>query len=82
MSADADYHYRLGNVKSENVPHILDQLLEFRLKHETFSAEQTTPLCLPFWRGRMGTDKEEQLKLASLLEEVHDEPLTPHASRT
>jgi hypothetical protein len=71
-------------VKPKDVSNILDELLQFREQHMEFSAERTKPLCIPFWRGRMGTDKEEQLKLANIVgDAVQDyKPLTPHPSRT
>ncbi|KAI0717421.1 Sucrase/ferredoxin-like-domain-containing protein [Cerioporus squamosus] len=56
----------LGTVQAVDVPQILDELLAFHDAHR--SAETLTdlpPLCPPFWRGRMGLDKDQQLALIS-----------------
>ena len=76
---------RLGNVRPDNVSNILDEILDFREQYgRSFSALYTKPLCLPYWRGRMGTDKDEQLRLANIATEKSkdEKPLTPHPSRT
>ncbi|RDX54459.1 hypothetical protein OH76DRAFT_963791 [Lentinus brumalis] len=54
----------LGTVQEVDVPRILDELLLFHDAHR--SADKLTdlpPLCPPFWRGRMGLDKDQQLAL-------------------
>ncbi|OBZ77827.1 Actin patches distal protein 1 [Grifola frondosa] len=50
----------LGTVQAVDVPQILDEII-----HRHFSPRiyPEPPLCPPFWRGRMGLTKEEQLAL-------------------
>lgn len=51
-----------------DVPQILDELLAFHAAHRAAPAETLLglpPLCPPFWRGRMGLDKAQQLALIS-----------------
>ncbi|KAI0071666.1 hypothetical protein K474DRAFT_581457 [Panus rudis PR-1116 ss-1] len=49
----------LGQLHAEHVSGILDALMERQIQVDLASS----PLCPPFWRGRMGLDKEEQLNL-------------------
>ncbi|KAH9849410.1 Sucrase/ferredoxin-like-domain-containing protein [Lenzites betulinus] len=60
----------LGNVQEADVPRVLDAILDahhHRAQSELDGAPELdtepAPLCPPFWRGRMGLDKEEQLAL-------------------
>ncbi|KAH9828771.1 Sucrase/ferredoxin-like-domain-containing protein [Rhodofomes roseus] len=60
----------LGSVQPEDVPQILSEILA---RHDELSATQTSgsptapasPLCPPFWRGRMGLYKDAQIELAA-----------------
>ncbi|KAL6300348.1 Sucrase/ferredoxin-like-domain-containing protein [Sparassis latifolia] len=54
----------LGTVQAVDVPGILDEILE---RHGSAGSHegQLPPLCPPFWRGRMGLDKDQQLALFS-----------------
>ena len=51
---------RLGNVKPENVPEIIDAILArpVRPMHP-----EEMPICPSHWRGRMGMSKLEQIEL-------------------
>ncbi|KAI0360727.1 hypothetical protein OH77DRAFT_1393566 [Trametes cingulata] len=67
----------LGMVQDFDVPRILDELLAWHAAHKEqlqlarataqpdAPVEALPPLCPPFWRGRMGLDKDEQLALLS-----------------
>jgi len=53
---------RLGYVKPEDVPNILDNILDrHTLDWDPFTSQ---PLLPNHWRGRMGLGKEQQLSLA------------------
>ncbi|KAH9950727.1 Sucrase/ferredoxin-like-domain-containing protein [Amylocystis lapponica] len=54
----------LGTLQDFHVSRVLDEILK-RHDREAPPATHTEapPLCPPFWRGRMGLDKEEQLAL-------------------
>ncbi|PCH38967.1 hypothetical protein WOLCODRAFT_110374 [Wolfiporia cocos MD-104 SS10] len=54
----------LGTIQAIDVPNVLNEILE---RHETnkLSQDYPAPLCGPFWRGRMGLDKDQQLSLYS-----------------
>jgi hypothetical protein len=51
---------RLGSLTPEDVPTVLDKILEH--PPEPLNADQA-PLYLERWRGRMGLNKDEQLEL-------------------
>ncbi|TBU42100.1 Sucrase/ferredoxin-like-domain-containing protein [Dichomitus squalens] len=54
----------LGTVQECDVPRLLDELLAWHAAHRhVASPHDRPPLCPPFWRGRMGLDKEEQIAL-------------------
>ncbi|KAL7284220.1 hypothetical protein ACG7TL_001502 [Trametes sanguinea] len=59
----------LGNVQEVDVPMILDEILAWRASYQERAAQSggqvqdMPPLCPPFWRGRMGLEKEEQIAL-------------------
>ncbi|KAI0826667.1 Sucrase/ferredoxin-like-domain-containing protein [Trametes gibbosa] len=55
----------LGNVQEFDVPRVLDRILDAHREdhHARAEARERPPLCPPFWRGRMGLDKDEQLAL-------------------
>ncbi|CDO74769.1 hypothetical protein BN946_scf185001.g17 [Trametes cinnabarina] len=59
----------LGTVQEFDVPIILDEILDWHARYQARvsqsgrPSEEMPPLCPPFWRGRMGLDKEEQLAL-------------------
>lgn len=55
---------RLGTLQAIDVPMVLDEILEQHTAGWTASTD-SPPLCPPFWRGRMGLNKEEQLALHS-----------------
>ncbi|RPD65444.1 hypothetical protein L226DRAFT_567317 [Lentinus tigrinus ALCF2SS1-7] len=58
----------LGTVQEVDVPQILDELLAFHATHRSAPVETLTdlpPVCPPYWRGRMGLDKDQQLALIS-----------------
>lgn len=78
--------FRLGNVKPENVSDIVDRIHRITGKL-SFNPENSAPIYdVPFWRGRMGLDKEEQRALAGLDDpEMAAEargPLSPHPTRS
>ena len=58
-------------VQDFDVPHLLDEILAQHARvQEDFAASRTWPSphklpppCPPFWRGRMGLEKEQQLAL-------------------
>ncbi|KAI0916226.1 hypothetical protein AcV5_003222 [Taiwanofungus camphoratus] len=54
----------LGTLQEVDVPRVLDEMLQ---RHAVSEPDYRTlpPLCPPFWRGRMGLDKEEQIALHS-----------------
>ncbi|KZT70602.1 hypothetical protein DAEQUDRAFT_667426 [Daedalea quercina L-15889] len=60
----------LGTVQPEDVPQVLSEAL---VRHSELSSQVSSgssrtpalPLCPPFWRGRMGLDKDDQLELAA-----------------
>ncbi|KAF9235470.1 Sucrase/ferredoxin-like-domain-containing protein [Melanogaster broomeanus] len=54
----------LGEVEPENVPEILDGILERPVR--PMHAEEM-PICPSHWRGRMGLGKEEQIELFNRL---------------
>ena len=60
---------RLGTVQEADVPRVLDEVLAWHGVHRRSTSQSARsllpPLCPPYWRGRMGLDKEEQLALAS-----------------
>ncbi|KAI9063684.1 hypothetical protein FKP32DRAFT_1571761 [Trametes sanguinea] len=59
----------LGNVQEVDVPMVLDEILAWRAQYQERAAQSggqvddMPPLCPPFWRGRMGLDKDEQIAL-------------------
>ncbi|KAI0674257.1 Sucrase/ferredoxin-like-domain-containing protein [Trametes maxima] len=61
----------LGGIQDFDVPHILDDVLAWHASNRQATpgstaappARAVAPLCPPFWRGRMGLDKGEQLAL-------------------
>ncbi|KAI0701737.1 Sucrase/ferredoxin-like-domain-containing protein [Earliella scabrosa] len=58
----------LGTVQEVDVPRVLDEVLAWHGVHRrrrSQPARSLPPLCPPYWRGRMGLDKDEQLALAS-----------------
>jgi len=55
---------RLGYVKPQDVPSILDKALEDHTLDWNPSA--APPLLPSHWRGRMGLEKEQQLALAAV----------------
>ncbi|KAI0777578.1 Sucrase/ferredoxin-like-domain-containing protein [Trametes elegans] len=64
----------LGTVQDFDVPQVLDDVLAWhatsqerltRAGSDPHSQDLPPPLCPPFWRGRMGLDKDEQLALYS-----------------
>ena len=64
---------RLGTVQEVDVPRLLDEVLAWHGVHRLSGSDSDSqsarslppPLCPPYWRGRMGLDKDEQLALAS-----------------
>ena len=66
---------RLGTVQEVDVPRVLDEVLAWHGVHRRTTSDSESdsqsarslppPLCPPYWRGRMGLDKEQQLALAS-----------------
>ena len=64
---------RLGTVQEVDVPQVVDEVLAWHGVHRRSTSDSDSqsarsllpPLCPPYWRGRMGLDKEEQLALAS-----------------
>ncbi|ETW75223.1 hypothetical protein HETIRDRAFT_330819 [Heterobasidion irregulare TC 32-1] len=58
------YYIRLGNVRTEDVPTILDTILARPHRHRQSNERDVhPPLCLPHWRGRMGLLADEQVSL-------------------
>ena len=63
------YLHRLGNVQEVDVPMVLDEILAWRARYQERAVQSggqvddMPPLCPPFWRGRMGLDKDEQIAL-------------------
>lgn len=55
---------RLGYVKPEDVPGILDKAVENHKLNWSYST--APPLVSNHWRGRMGLKKEHQLALAAV----------------
>ncbi|KAI0646267.1 Sucrase/ferredoxin-like-domain-containing protein [Trametes meyenii] len=62
----------LGGIQDFDVPHVLDDILAWHASNRQATSDGSTtgpsardvaPLCAPFWRGRMGLDKDEQLAL-------------------
>ncbi|KAH9919493.1 Sucrase/ferredoxin-like-domain-containing protein [Epithele typhae] len=53
----------LGTVQDFDAPHILDEILARHSGSGVLAHTSAPPLCPPFWRGRMGLDKDEQLAL-------------------
>ncbi|KAI8970548.1 Sucrase/ferredoxin-like-domain-containing protein [Trametes punicea] len=63
----------LGTVQAFDVPALLDEILAWHARHQERVAQsagsgqdakvEMPPLCPPFWRGRMGFHKEEQIAL-------------------
>ena len=58
--------HRLGTLQDFDVPRVLDELLAWYASHRHLtSPSDRPPLCAPFWRGRMGLDKDAQIALYS-----------------
>lgn len=54
----------LGMLQGIDAPAVLDEILERRSQRAVESL-QSAPLCPPFWRGRMGLNKHDQIALHS-----------------
>ena len=53
-------------MQESDVPQIVDELLAWHTPHQnTSSSIDRPPFCPPFWRGRMGLAKQEQIALHS-----------------
>lgn len=73
-------------MKPEDVPSLLEVLMQIRAKG-AFDPWESPPLLGDKWRGRMGFNKEDQLKLAGQLDTPKETSpgevsLNPHPSRS